>query len=752
MTTITYSSNSRFRSLYTGMLRRNLGTGIYLTLAMVFFFPLQYLLELMRQAKLAAEPFQPVHYYSDLCGPANNYTSLALASMGMILLAAPVVLSVVQNNYMHSRRAVDLFHSLPVTRRQLMCASAATVFTLVGAPLVLCHLLVLAIGGGYTASGAIPGLEFLPGAMLMDLLGWLVTIAAIIAVMMLVGALVGSPFENFVLGCELLAAGPILKEINSLLFHAYLVGYAGSVSARDLSFLTPAALMLARYVDCNIGEPTGFYDVLILLWMGAAAVIFLLALWLYSRRKSEVAETTGARGVLGAAIKIIAVYIGGAAIGGIFTAVNGNTDFTFVVGVFLGACLTIFLVEAVLGRGFKGMKKALPGMGALVAGATALAIILVTGGLGYETRIPAQASIQSADLGFRGRYGYVSEYEAGYRGQWDNTDERSNREYPYYYSYRTVSSVTLSSPEALELVRQYHQALINCNVLGTGEDNNYYGFGYLEYQLKRGTFERDYNRMGAEGAGILLELEKTQEFRESANPVLRLESGDLESYQAVDRCGVAGSGKQTDQGKIGELLSALQADMREEDYDRFNSGEARVLGLLYLDTGFRDKGYAPLEKNTFESFSVPILDSYRRTAAILEAQGLGQYLEEPDLGQISALGIQEYNFGYGMREDSFYQIPAWQPQGEWGKGEFPYLAEEEEAIRAILSKCRLYSVGRKEEPMLYVTVLSGDNVGVTLGLSWDDAPEEIRESFPYIMEKYEYDGIAAPEWAMTAIF
>ena len=736
MTATTYSSKVRFRSLLVSMLRRNLATAIYLTLAMMFFFPLQYLLELMRQVERAAAVPQQTYTFGRLCGSAGNYTSLSIFAMTAILIASAIVLTVIQNNYMHSRRAVDLFHSLPVTRRQLMAASFLAVFFTIALPLIFCHLLVMIAGGVFAASGSIPGMIFYPGAMALDLAGWLVSIAVIIAVLMLVSALVGSPFENFVLGCELLLAGPVMAAMAVYLFQTYLAGYASTLTPDIIAMLSPVAFMPARYTDLAVGQAGGIYNFLILFWIAAGTGIFLLALWAYSRRKSEIADTSGARGPLGPVIRIIAVLIGASVIGRIFSAVNSDTDPAFVAGVFLGACLTAFLLEAVLQRGFKGMRRALPQISALVAGSTALGIVLVTGGLGYESRIPQLADIQTATLDFRGRYEYAIECMAGYQQARQNLDPDSSREHPLLYDYERLEHTCLSSPESLELVRQYHEALIRWN---TSPDKDYahYGRQTLNYDLNQGSLVRQYNRWGQDVLAALLDLESTQEFRQAANPVLRMAPGDVQSFWIADRYGAAHSGPQDNSKWIDALLAALQEDMRAEDYQRFNRGEAEIWGHIYWETGVSQwQGYTPLVKNTFISFSVPVLDSYRSTIQLLTEYGFGQLLEPPDTAQILSVEIESYSFGSGLWQGDFYQLPIWSPQAsQLQSGAF--FSEDQELIGKILAICQPYCVGQQEIDIpLYARIRGADGTGVEVVLPWQDTPQEIQNHFPYLVEMW----------------
>ena len=276
MTTTTLSSKSRFRSLLKGMLRRNRASAIYLFVAIFFFFPLQYILEIQRQLEDLSRYGSASNW---LYGPSQVYTSISLIAMVFILTTAPLVLTLAQVSYLHNRRSVDLYHSLPLTRTQLLGANTLAVFLTIAIPYLLNYLLVVIAGIVRVVLG---GGEFVlsPGQILLDILGWLTVELVIIALVMLVATQVGSVFENFVFTCELVMAPVAVLGISIITMNTFLVGFSDRIPAKVYAAINPIGMMIGRIAAPQSSVANGktvyqlaAYNWMLVGWMLAAGVL-----------------------------------------------------------------------------------------------------------------------------------------------------------------------------------------------------------------------------------------------------------------------------------------------------------------------------------------------------------------------------------------------------------------------------------------------------------------------------------------------
>ena len=397
--TITSSSKKTFKNLLKSLLLKNISTCIYLFLAVFFFFTLQYMIYSFSAEKITGA----------LIGRANIYTTSSLFIVAAIWLAGVFAISLSQISYMHSRRAVDLFHSLPLTRSALMTANALTAFFTITIPMAANYLIVLLWGAikhfQFKFSGlgkAVANLNYSPLEIVLDFLGWSASALMIIAVIMLIATQVGSIFDNLIFSAEILLTVPVLSLINNGLFELYLYGYGKVYDFTSSALFSPPLMMVGRYIS-NGDAIFPWYNWIIPIYLLCAVLILFFAAKLYGMRHSEMAESSNISPFPSFIFKSIAIYVGSALIGLLFDNIFdfSGDNFGFIIGVFVGALLVWALLEAILVRGFRGILKSFKLGAALTVVMTVLAVMLVNGGLGYEKRIPSVDKVEDITINYR---------------------------------------------------------------------------------------------------------------------------------------------------------------------------------------------------------------------------------------------------------------------------------------------------------------------------------------------------------------
>ena len=737
MTTTTLSSKSRFRSLLKGMLRRNRAASAYLFVAIFFFFPLQYMLEIHRQLdrlKLYDS------FASWLYGPAQVYTGISLTAMVFILTAAPLVLALAQVSYLHNRRSVDLYHSLPLTRTQLLGANTLAVFCTIAIPYLLNYLLVIITGVVRMILGG-DGFTLDPVQILLDILGWLTVELVIIALVMLVATQVGSVFENFVFVGELLMAPIGVLGISILSMNTFLVGFSDRIPTEVYAAINPVGMMIGRIVapDSSLVEGKTVYHLfaynwMVVGWLLIGAALFWGARLLYGRRRSEIAETSGCHGPLGLVFSAVAVFVGGAGFGGLLYLVADQfMEQSFVVGVVIGSILTFLLVEAILNRGFKGLRSKLPRGTALTALTTALALILVTGGLGYETRMPAAEKVQSVTINYRGRHGDVGIREASSAQISQSYDGTT------YYHYDFLSNVTLTTPEGIALAQQLHQVMLKSNLHPEAENSPYIeNPNSFHYQLDRGNMYRNYRSSTSAVLPLLHQLETLPEFREQTDPALLLTADQVQNFQVCGPWGFHVSGSLIGRQLIEDVVEALRQDVLAEDTTRLDLGEAEVVGFLYFDTSYND--HILLTANRLSSFSYPILDSYTHVLKVLEQAGLSSLLEPMDATQLSGVGMTMWSPFTGQVENKVYQFSELDPHYSFQMGDMEELFQNEETVSLLMESAVPYRLHNGSSGnVIYITPFLNGQAGVTLMLDLQRIPPELASILEPTLKNYGLD-------------
>lgn len=723
MTTTTLSSKGRFKNLLAEMLKKNFSIAAYLTVILFLVFPMQMLLETNRLSKMMLNSGSA---WQDLVGTSGLYTSFSIFVVAFTLMLGAMVVALMQCSYLHGKRAVDLYHSLPVTRFQLMSAGMVSSFLTVIVPFLINYIIDIAISA-YRVSimGGLDRCGLPPLEILIDLLGWSVTVFGIMAVVYFVATQVGSVFENFVFSGELLVAPIVIMFLNMLLFENYLTGYVSKFNIKLFSALSPLGLMVGRIA----GNGEFYYTGAILVWALVSGVIFYGTLQMYRRRRSELAETSGCRGLLGVLFTLIAVYVVAPVIGAMLFSSWSDDSVFYVLGVFIGAVLTFLLVEAVLNRGFAGLRRRLPIGAGICAVVVAFSVIVTNGGLGYEDRIPGADIVRSVTITQRGWYSYVGQVDP------DTILEQGDPDTTRYYTYNDVE---LTSPQAIEAVREIHRNAIDSQRRTNEGEDSHYGNIRLSYITTMGDMNRRYYTIDSQTKEALTRLFELPEYQQATNPLLRVSPETVKTITLYDELGFQ-VGTVSGGDRINELLAALRRDAERNGTSNFTAGD-RVECYLSLETilpyNIKNFSDADREKNYVEGFSLPVFADYSDTMAVLERQ-YPQTLVPSDLSEITGLAVErkygEDYFVSNLNKGMFYYDMRSGYMGE-------YFVTHMDYIRAVAENQVNFSFmennSRNYENMIYCTFIKGEEQGVTVMMPKEKLPPQAQEDMYEIMYDY----------------
>lgn len=728
MTTTTLSPKGRFKNLLGGMLHKNIPLMVYLSVIFFLVFPLQTVLDTANIARRMSPVENSFLGRTELS--MGMYTEVSMVMVVGILILSAFVMGLVQSSYLHSKRAVDLYHSLPVTRTELMSANMLAAFLTVMVPFFINYILnIFAVLYRHSVLGATAGNIVLSVAF-WDIFGWCVAVFAILAVVMLVSTQVGSIFENFLFAGELLATPIVVIFINELLCEEFLVGYVSNINFNYVAASSPVSLMVGMYAErMNDLPDSHFFAIAILVWAVLGAAIFAAALFLGRRRGSELAESSGCKGIVGHVLTAIAVYIGGIAAGSLlYTTFNTTSETVYLLSVAIGAVLVFFFAQAILNRGFAGIRKTLP-LGALCTAFVILATSAVTsGGYGYEMRRPLAEKVESINFDYRGWYDYVSELDASTKTDYPGRyGEMSTR-----YSYQELSQVTLASPEAIDIMRDIHLLMIDNAQKGELDYRN--NNQRLRYNLKNGkTVERRYSGYSEKTAEYLRELSETPEFQEQTNPVLRVKSTDIQTISLHDSLGFV-KYEMGISSELGTLLEAMRQDARANGTRDFTANSP-VQGYIYVNTGGNYADNRNLTENLMTNFSIPVFASSTKTIAALDAMGKGDAFGTPDLSVVTEVGFTRYD---SWRKGSSVLVSG-VGMFEIEKSAHDYLAVCDNSMEQTLAE----SVRFAENSNYYyngssrygfLTLYKGDEEGITVMALPEQLPQTIKDLFPELLD------------------
>lgn len=345
--------------------------------------------------------------------PASTDTMDALlpgvsVALGVLAGLLSLILSGLNYRYMHSKAASDVFHALPLTRRQLLLSRFFSTYLMTLFPVVLAFL------GTAVAVAVTPLSGLTPTLFVSYLLTLAILLFTCCAFTALLAVSTGSGFDMFAalfisnIGWPviwILLASVCQYEIigfpsTFLLDHAglvFLLSPFGRLSGVEFWSGGPAA-------DWVAGGSALRRTMAGCLVLGLAFLI--AALLLYKRRKSEKAGAPYAFSYLPLVLQVLASAIGGSLIGALFSFGNLHS-FVFYIFMAVGAVLGAIIPGAVFARGFKRIRRDLVTAGCVFLVLVSVAGVIFSGGLGYETRLPNLSAVRQVDWAMYGGAPYA---------------------------------------------------------------------------------------------------------------------------------------------------------------------------------------------------------------------------------------------------------------------------------------------------------------------------------------------------------
>lgn|GEM_PF-2409728 len=655
MTTATSCSNqNKFRSMYLGALRRGAPLGIFYALLLFALFPLMYIITLATMRPME-DVFYPIHH---LRGYAGIYNSVSMLSVPIICAIIPIVFGVTIFSYLHNKSSTDVFHALPMKRQTLFTANYLAGITLIWIPLIV-SFLVVAIAGARSA--AILEWLYSPARIFTELLGWLVVVTAVFTITAVIAVQAGNSFDTVMFSLAFCGMYPVILFFAKTAAENLLLGFTGRWSTglmndANLPALSPFTVMGYRltvgaysYEDMasvTASSNFAFYFRAIVIWAVITVALYFVANLLYARRKSELAGRTTASSALNCVVKYIVTFVFGI-IFGLLLHSSFNSRTMFWVGAFIGGCIAFTVFEAIAARGFKTFPKAFVHMAISVGLTVGYVAVFLTGGLGYETRIPAADRIESVSINYNGRYGYRYLYDENGMIKY-TTDE--------YYSSNTKDSVKLTSPEAIELVRKMHSNLVQTLRARDGINNNWYDQTNIRpqiaYHLKDGkTIKRLYTDCPADIANMLSGLEDLEEFKRQTNPAFLLKAGQLKGIDIMNRLGLGNAFENLTDEQQKQLLEALQNDTLNEQIKDILNQTYDAVGYIHL---IADESKIKEMTEIPSNSTILITEQHTNTIAWLKSNSFYKAMEI-DKSKLSKVGISTQNSKYmGMNSETIY--------------------------------------------------------------------------------------------------
>ncbi|MBE5950394.1 MAG: hypothetical protein E7260_02230 [Lachnospiraceae bacterium] len=318
--------------------------------------------------------------------------------------------------FLHSKKQVDFYHSLPVKREMLFAVrfTNGVLFFLI--PYVISLLYVFLLCGLFDAmswkvlQGGLVGL-------VIHLMGFIIMYLFTILAVLLTGKLLMA-FLGFAVFCFYAPAVYLLTEALKDVFFISL--YGGSVGAMEdiifsMKYVSPLSYYCSLFYSVYQAETMKTFWIELGCFVIFAAVLAVACLWLYKKRRSETSETAMSFKVSEPIIRILIAIPVGVLVGFMFFLIEQDygDGSSAVLWMLFGCVLGAFLVHGFVESLFRGdIKKCLSHKWQLLATigvAVVIPLCFYLDVFGYDSYLPNKSQVKgmamyNSDLRFGGSY------------------------------------------------------------------------------------------------------------------------------------------------------------------------------------------------------------------------------------------------------------------------------------------------------------------------------------------------------------
>ncbi|CEG27043.1 DUF6449 domain-containing protein [Bacillus sp. B-jedd] len=473
--------------------------------------------------------------YDDNWHPPANLFQYDYAIQFILLIAAPVLLSVFLFRFLQVRQWSDMMHSLPVSRDKIFhfYSVAGMVFLLLPILAISIILMILQVVYGW---------DYYYG--FEDIFQWAAVTAVFNLVMYFAGVFVamvtGISVVQAVLTYILLLFPAGISLLLTYNLGMLLYGFPSDYfQVGRIELISPIThLTILEGTDGRIGWQS------LLLYMVITVVLYILALLIYKRRNAEAASEPLAFGSLKAIFKF-GVTVCMMMLGGLYFGEYQRTFNWLLFGYAFGTVFGYFVAEMVLQKTWRVFGLANFRGFAVYSGIIVALLIGIQSFGGYEKYVPAQEKIKKVTL--------------------SNQIISRNEEDTIYMPS------PLKSIESIDSVRKLHSEII-ANEKMNKHDLRNTGYFYFIYELKSGKkVIREYRINEREYEKWLRPLQMSTEYIRATNPLFKIKEESIRKINIRDEAGLEKIVSISDVEEIHEAVSILKKELENETYEEWRA-------------------------------------------------------------------------------------------------------------------------------------------------------------------------------------
>lgn len=671
------------------------------TVALAFCIPIMNLVRILSINNAAATPYRGETAAS--LKETYKYMLMGVTDLAPLLILAvvgcSVLLGVMMFRFIASKKTVNVFYSLGITRKSLFVSKylAGILMLVVSVALPLLFNLILNfsyLGSSWQLWSAtayyfwsfsiLACFAFTVTAAVFSCVGTVAEgcffpfvllgspMIVLYCLQYLMETLFGNPYGKYFMGYGTTDLPTSFKAFNPILF---LYDGVNNLSALDAS---------GKLIPSSYGEGAPWVKpnfLPLVFWTLAVIAVMFLGMYLFRKRKAEICGFLGVNPVLNFLITFLLGFLGFGLVIHVAEA-KLSMALAIVIGLLVFAVIYCIVDFALIRNGkefLRGLKKLPVHLGITLI----IGIVFATGLFGFSTRIPELSEIQSASITV------PSDSFLGLGC--------SGSSYGSEYNWGALSDMLegIEAEEDLRLVRQVHEKIIQtgdqkitANQDGVAREDQFVESTIqVIYQLKNGKkLMRNYYHVPVQAVNQLLHIEDTEAGHVQIQKFLtapltsRYDSWERETIQKTGAISLWSPYMEQETAiELSELqrkmlLQCIADDLTAQKAEQRYFPTQQPIGFISLQNSERAIGYgytgsssdetyrAPYV-NTREGYTVYLTKEMQKTIQFLQSNGFYDRIGQP--AEVESVKIvrareEENHAPEHLRYDSFFFIGSWQ--------------------------------------------------------------------------------------------
>lgn len=334
-----------------------------------------------------------ITYAEDYIYPISEWIQDLTIFAVYIGLVGTFIYSAINLSYMFSKKSSDVFHSVPLTRGELLFSRAVSglIATLIPIIVLFASLMILNAAYGYTYLYAEKILLCFAFVVASTFVFWSLSIMFSICA--------GAVFDYLLSYIGVNLGVYLIALIVHKLLENYLLGYFDNNPIyMYFSPIVYCFTRISRFLNESMGtkEIITFFVISIIL----TAVFYAVTYLLYKKRKVERTGSAYAYRFVYIICGFIISFCTAYGVGYLFSGGEINTAVFWIIAV-VGALIGAVAYSAITNRSFKNFKRAIVLGTVSVAMMGTITLLMILDPLGFSKRLPKESKIESAALQLR---------------------------------------------------------------------------------------------------------------------------------------------------------------------------------------------------------------------------------------------------------------------------------------------------------------------------------------------------------------